>query len=334
MKQKFIYFLIFCVFFFGLFSFLNSPSQQYSPAKQNLALPDNSNNITTDNSSPSFFSQLLPKSNQPITIIAVGDIMLGRAVNARMQKNNDFISPFILTVDYLKSADLTFGNLESPFFDNCPITNTGMVFCADYKAVEGLKSAGFDVLNLANNHIYNYGETGLNQTITLLNNNSIHPVGSLNSHLNDIYHLSIKGTKLAFIGYNLLSSYKLEEIKKEVGQTKKRVDILILSLHWGNEYQTLPSTAQKEIAHQLVDSGADLIVGHHPHVIQPTEEYNSKLILYSLGNFVFDQPWSEPTKKGLVAKITFENNKITKTEFKQIYIKNLIQPEFTEEAAK
>jgi poly-gamma-glutamate capsule biosynthesis protein CapA/YwtB (metallophosphatase superfamily) len=318
MKQKFFFLLIFSVFFFGLFTFFNYPSQQFN----------NDNNLAIKTPSRSLFQTILPEKTEPITIIAVGDIMLGRAVNARMQKNNDFLSPFILTADFLKSADLTFGNLESPFFDKCKVTNEGMTFCADYKAIEGLKFAGFDVLNLANNHILNYGKEGLNQTLNLLNQNKIVSV------YQDPQIITIKNSRLGFLSFNLLLDNNENKILETVKELKKKADIVIISLHWGNEYQVQPPQSQINLAHKIIDSGVDLIVGHHPHVIQPTEEYKGKLILYSLGNFVFDQPWSEPTKKGLVAKITFEKNKITKTEYKQIYIKNLIQPEFTEAAAK
>lgn len=315
MQNKFFFLLIFSVFFFGLFTFLHYQ-------------PNNYNNIAINNRSRSFFSRLLPKTNQPITVVAVGDIMLGRAVNARMRQNNDFLSPFIKTADYIKSADLTFGNLESPFFDNCPTRTDGMVFCADYKAIEGLKFAGLDVLSLNNNHLLNYGKEGLNQTLDLLNQNKIIPV------YQDPQIITYKNNRLGFLGFNLLLDNNEEKILKSVRELKTKADIVIVSLHWGNEYQAKPPQSQINLAHKIIDSGADLIIGHHPHVIQPTEEYKGKLILYSLGNFVFDQPWSEPTKKGLVVKITFENNKITKTEYRQVYVKNLIQPEFTEAEAK
>lgn len=318
MQNKFFFLLIFSVFFFGLFTFLGSSSQQSS----------NDSNIATSNRPRSFFSRLLPKPNQPITVVAVGDIMLGRAVNAKMRQDNDFLSPFIYTANYLKTADLTFGNLESPFFDNCPTRTDGMVFCADYKAIEGLKFSGFDVLNLANNHILNYGKDGLNQTLDLLNQNKIVPV------YQEPQIITLKNTRIGFLGFNLLLENNEDKILKAVRELKSKTDLVVVSLHWGNEYQTKPPQSQINLAHKIVDNGADLIIGHHPHVIQPTEEYKGKLILYSLGNFVFDQPWSEPTKKGLVAKITFENNKITKTEYRQVYIKNLIQPEFTEAEAK
>lgn len=245
-----------------------------------------------------------------------------------MRQNNDFLAPFLKTSDYLKSADLTFGNLESPFFNNCPTKRDGMVFCADYKALEGLKSAGFDLLNLQNNHILNYGKQGLEQTQNLLIANKITPVYDEEEIIN------IRNTKIGFLGFNLLLDNNEVKILEGIKALRTKVDLVIISLHWGNEYQLKPTQNQINLAHKIIDNGADLIVGHHPHVIQPTEEYKGKLILYSLGNFVFDQPWSEPTKRGMVAKITFTNNKIINKEFRQVYIKNMMTPEFIEEEAR
>ncbi len=99
-------------------------------------------------------------------------------------------------------------------------------------------------------------------------------------------------------------------------------------MHWGAEYKKEPALSQKELAHQIIDSGAKIIIGHHPHVTQPTEEYKNGLIFYSLGNFVFDQPWSEETKKGNIAKIIFEGKNIKSFEEIPVYIESS-QPQLT-----
>ena len=114
----------------------------------------------------------------------------------------------------------------------------------------------------------------------------------------------------------------VEEVKKNAN----KVDVLVVSLHWGGEYQKEPLSWQKDLAHQIIDSGAKVIIGHHPHVTQLTEKYQSGLIFYSLGNFVFDQPWSEETKKGKVAKIIFEGKEIKSFEEIPVYIEDYCQP--------
>ncbi len=254
--------------------------------------------------------------------MAAGDVMLGRSVNAKMRTLNDFTHPFQKTASFLSSADLTFVNLESPFFPNCPTTNEGMKFCADPKAIEGLTFASIDIANLANNHINNYGLEGVILTKQLLQENSIDALEE------KLIIKTIRGTKLGFLGFNLTSGYQEEKILEAVKTAKPKADILIVSFHWGIEYAQEPTQRQIDLAHQVVEAGANLTLGHHSHVIQKTEDYQGSKIVYSLGNFIFDQPWSEATKKGLVAIFTFQEKKLIRSEFKEIYIQDYCQPVF------
>lgn len=250
--------------------------------------------------------------------------MLGRSVNAKMRTLNNFKYPFLKTANFLRSADITLINLESPFYDNCPTTNTGMIFCADPRAVEGLVFAGVDIANLANNHIRNYGQEGVSLTQNLLYMNKIGFIGpEANFLIKDV-----KSTRFGFLGFDLTSGYQEGEIIKTVQENSLGVNFLIISLHWGGEYAKQPSLKQVKLAHQIINAGADLILGHHPHVIQRIEDYHGRKIVYSLGNFIFDQPWSEATKRGLVGIFTFENKELIKTEFKEVYIQDYSQPEF------
>ncbi len=273
--------------------------------------------------SPTFTSRLTthfpPFTPKTTTLVAVGDIMLGRYVNIKMQKHGDWSYPFLKTSSLTSSADITFGNLEAPFIEGCRNAETGMIFCARKEAIQGLKLAGFDILSVANNHILNQGQEGLKQTIELLNQNGI--TSSTNQLTNKL--------NFGFLSFDLVTYPKtpvVEEVKKNTGKT----DILIISLHWGAEYARQPTSAQKELAHQIIDAGAKVIVGHHPHVTQPTEKYHDGLIFYSLGNFVFDQPWSEETKKGKIAKIVFEGKKIKSFEEIPIYIEDYSQPKIVQ----
>jgi len=272
----------------------------------------------------SLFGQLLKEKEEPIVLIAVGDAMLGRSVNAKMRSLNDFTYPFLKTAQFLSSADLTFINLEAPFYNSCPTTNEGMKFCTDPRAIDGLVFAGIDVANLANNHIRNYGVEGVALTQSLLRENNI---DFLSFEENFLVKL-IRGTKFGFLGFNLTSGYQEEEIIRQIREEKAKVDILVVSFHWGLEYAQEPSSGQVRLAHQAVEAGANLILGHHSHVIQRTEDFQEAKIIYSLGNFVFDQPWSEQTKKGLVGIFSFQDKKLIKSEFKEVYIQNLCQPKF------
>lgn len=271
-----------------------------------------------------------------VTIIATGDVMLGRAVNQKSVRLNNFAWPFEKTADLLKSADITLINLEGPIINNCTPTNVGMIFCADAKSIDGLKSAGIDIANLANNHIGNHGEKGLGETKKLLENKGI-----LFSGIGQIAFKEVKGVKFAFLGYNDIpprvtgiSWANNEDIVRDIKRAKESDSVVIVSFHWGVEYTDSPTKRQKELAHLAVDSGADLVIGNHPHWFQPIETYKDKVIVYSHGNFVFDQMWSKRTEEGIVGKYTFSGRKLTNVELIPVIIDNLGQPRIAERNEK
>lgn len=241
-----------------------------------------------------------------------------------MLQKKDWRYPFLKTADLTNSADITFGNLEAPFVQDCPSTETGMIFCARPEAIEGLKFAGFDILSIANNHILNHGQKGLDQTKKLLKFSNIlySPLSSSNFSSN----LSPNDISFGFLSFDFVTYPKTALPREDLAKWGPTVDILVVSLHWGNEYQKNPTESQKTLAHEIIDAGAKVIIGHHPHVTQPVEEYHGGLIFYSLGNFVFDQPWSEETKKGNIAKIIFEGKEIKSYELIPVYIQNYCQP--------
>jgi len=270
---------------------------------------------------PKYSLKDLTKHPAQTTFVSVGDIMLGRYCNVQMIKNNSWRYPFLKTADFLSSAEITFGNLEAPFFNNCPTTEKGMIFCARPESIEGLKFAGINLVSLANNHILNYGQEGFAQTKELLNQNRISYTDSQDQAVKKINEVVF-----GFLAFDLVTYPQTDTLLK-VREKKDLVDILIVSLHWGAEYQKEPSVLQKKLARQIIDAGAKVIIGHHPHVTQPVEQYNNGLIFYSLGNFIFDQAWSQETKKGEIAKIIFEEKKIKSYELFPIYSNSFCQPE-------
>lgn len=250
--------------------------------------------------------------------------MLGRYCNVQMLKQKDFRYLFSNTANFTSSADITFGNLEAPFLENCPSNSEGMVFCARPEAIEGLAFGGFNLLSIANNHILNHGQEGLEQTKNFLIKNKIQF-----SDPNEITTKQVNNVNYGFLSFDLVTDPNapvLERVKENIS----KVDVLLVSLHWGAEYQKEPSAQQKKLAHELLDAGVKIIFGHHPHVVQPMETYGNGLIFYSLGNFIFDQPWSEATKQGQIAKIIFEGEKIKSYEAIPFYIKDYCQPELTQ----
>lgn len=261
-------------------------------------------------------------ASEPITLMAVGDVMLARSVGTRMIKYQDWRWPFGEVAAGLDRADLVFGNLESPFGYECQPTDEGMRFCADSRAVGGLTYAGFDILSLANNHMYDQGKTALLDSQTLLNQHGI--AGALPY---EIAIVEAQNQKLAFIALDdTLSPVLMPQVIAAIQQAHNQADQVIISLHWGIEYTHQPSPRQVELSHLLIDAGADLIIGHHPHWRQPPELYRQKWIIYSLGNFVFDQMWSEETRLGWVAEISVEPNQSQLQALWPVQIQDYGQP--------
>lgn len=270
-------------------------------------------------------------SGKLITLIVTGDVIPARSVNFQTTQRKDFTWPFQKTADVLKSGDLTFIDLETPLMKNCNLTQEGMKFCGSDKHIEGLKLAGVDVANLANNHSANYGQPEINETVEILKTNEILPTG-----LNAAVYKEIKGIRFAFLGYNdieknsIVTSAEDEVMKKEIGEARKNADVVIVQFHWGTEYLTPPEERQKYLGRLAIDSGADLVIGNHPHWIKPIEFYRGKLITYAHGNFVFDQEWSQKTKEGVVGEYTFYGNKLVDVKYLPVEIVNYGQPYFLE----
>ncbi|MFC1656818.1 CapA family protein [Patescibacteria group bacterium] len=281
-------------------------------------------------------------SREEITLFAVGDIMLSRHVGTKIFESGNMSLPFLATANVLKEADITFGNLESPFFDQGPRIKEGMVFKAEPATINGLIDSGFDILSLANNHFGNQGRAGMDFTYNYLLENNIQYVGA-GKNFEQAHNLKViekKGIKFGFLAYNGIPpvSYQADvstsglawmdtvQMQKDVQIAKKNCDVLILSMHAGAEYTPNPNTDQINFARSAVDAGVDLVIGHHPHVVQAYEEYNNGIIIYSLGNFVFDQMWSTETSQGMILKVIFSGNKLSIFEFIPIHIYNFNQP--------
>lgn len=265
-----------------------------------------------------------PASTETIQVVAVGDVMLGRSVNSTMHSRGDWTFPFLATAEYLKSADVTFGNLESPFGQSCPITNEGMVFCADTRSVEGLVYSGFDVLSVANNHSHNQGLQGLELSLNHLASNGIQGLVEGKAWRQDV-----KGIKLSWVAYDdTIGPIDLDEVSSLIRVEAEVSDHVLVSVHWGNEYRDQPSPRQQYLARAMIDSGASVIIGHHPHWVQPVEEYSHGLIFYSLGNFVFDQMWSEQTRRGMVAELVLSKDAVVSYQGRLVTIYDYAQPRF------
>ncbi len=277
------------------------------------------------------------------TGLFVGDIMLSRGVAYQIEKNNNLNYPFLNVSDFLKGGDFVFGNLEAPIINGPKIKAGEMIFRVDENLVPILKDYNFSIFSLANNHILNFGEKGLENTFHLLDQAGIQYVGA-GKNFSEAHQAKIiekNNIKFAFLAYvdkalaypsamasdhPGLSIMDEGQVTLDVQQAKKLADFVIVSTHSGNEYQTEPTRNQINFAHAAIDAGADLVIGHHPHVIQPIEKYKNGYIFYSLGNFIFDQMWSQATQEGIALRIIFSPRSIKTIQIYPLVIENYSQP--------
>jgi poly-gamma-glutamate synthesis protein (capsule biosynthesis protein) len=251
-----------------------------------------------------------------IELVAVGDVMLARGVNKKIIEKGPYY-PFEEIRGITGSADIAFCNLESAISPRATGNFKNNRFCLKPKHAKGLSFAGFDVVSLANNHMFDCEKKGILSTIEFLREEKIKLTGAGKTPAQALRPaiFNLKNTRIGFLAYNAypmdwivlkkdqpaIAFYDSSRAIKAIEKLKKKADVVIVSLHWGDEYHKRPNSRQVRIAHQLIDAGADLILGHHPHVLQPIEEYNDGVIVYSLGNFVFDQRRKE-TRKSIIFK--------------------------------
>ncbi|MDO8515953.1 MAG: CapA family protein [bacterium] len=245
----------------------------------------------------------------PVTLIAVGDIMLDRFVETMMQKYGED-HPFKKLEDTLRGVDAVLGNLEGPIMhDHVQTQMTSYQFSFASSTRMLLRKNNFQILALGNNHGYDHGKEGYVETREYLAEVGITAVGHpYASGASSTATKIIKGQRFAFASFNATNPhFPVGDATATVAALRAANPdaFLVASLHWGEEYELNQSEAQRSLAHELIDAGADVIIGTHPHVVQGIEEYKEKLIFYSLGNFIFDQYFSEDTQKELMVKIEF-----------------------------
>lgn len=258
-------------------------------------------------------------------LLFAGDVMLSRGVRRQILAANDVALPFRKLAPLLAGADLTFVNLESPFSDTGPYHQDGLIFHAAPPFIAGLLLAGIDVASTANNHARDCGPHGVEFTVHWLASHGIQPVGSSESEAQTHAGVIVErnGIRFGFLAYtydqkngnwrDLDPRIALADpiaAVRDIKALRRRSDVVIVSMHHGIEYTTKPTQAQVQFAHAAIDAGASLVIGQHPHVIQPRESYHGGLIFYSLGNFVFDQFQREATQHGEIVEVDFLNRAI------------------------
>jgi len=246
--------------------------------------------------------------DRQVQLMAVGDIMLGRTIGDLILSDG-VEAPFLYTFNVLSSANITVGNLECPISDRGTAEDKPYAFRAPLAAGESLAHAGFDLVSISNNHILDYGVKGLEDTLNIL---SQHNISTIGAGLDETQayapvFIEIDGLRMAFLAFTEIPPAEYDYLAWEAGPDKPGVawahdekiiegvqaaklqaDIVIVLVHNGYEIVQRVSSRQQEIAHLAIDSGASLVIGSHPHVLQRIETYHEGLIFYSMGNFVFD----------------------------------------------
>jgi poly-gamma-glutamate capsule biosynthesis protein CapA/YwtB (metallophosphatase superfamily)/outer membrane protein assembly factor BamB len=282
-------------------------------------------------------------SDELIELVAVGDIMLSRTIEERMDLYGSSY-PFAGTVDLIRGADIAIGNLECPLSTQGQPLGKRFVFRAHPRHATGLAWAGFDIMNLANNHLLDFGKEGFIRTIETLQDNGLAYVGaglSTEEAHRPLIRV-VKGRRVAFLAYAAIrweGSYEVpteEEIafaqvasvREDVRRAREQADLVVVIMHLGTEYQGYPDEEQLAVSRAATEAGACLVIGHHPHVVQGTASYEGGFIAYSSGNFVFDIDYLEETREGAILRVLLGDEGVEAAELIPVRIVDDVQPRF------
>ncbi len=268
-----------------------------------------------------------PSPDARVTLAAAGDVMLGRTIGEGIASYGPGY-PLEQVAAILQGADVAFVNLEAPLTGRGEPAGKDFVFRGPPSAAEGLAGAGVDIVSLANNHMLDYGLAGLEDTLAALDAAGVAHAGAGSDEAAARAPTVIErnGLRIAFLGYvntppDSGSGFDVgstaaaadrpgvawlspETVAADVAAARREADVVIVSLHTGLEYQEPPSPLQVEAAHAAIDAGAAVVLGGHPHVLQGIETYNGGIIIYSLGNFVFDFDYVDYMHDGLPSALS------------------------------
>ncbi len=296
-----------------------------------------------------------------LSLIAVGDIMMHQDVKASALRDpGGFPALWADLVPLFQGADLAFGNLETPVAPTTGRPGVPFQFNAPESLPAALRASGFTVLSTANNHAFDQGAKGVRETLERLHAEQLVAVGSGEdqARAETLQILERQGVKVAFLGFTDIFNLNLnrratepwvrvmdlEPALQAVREARSRADVVMVSVHWGNEYQHLPTKRQKDIAHALVAAGCDVILGHHPHVLQPVEllevDGRKALVTYSLGNFISNQDRmyradqfpvaGGDSRDGAALKLRFERRPGMNGKDQVVLAETLVEPLWTE----
>src|SRR4051794_38987731 len=282
-------------------------------------------------------AQVNQSEDNLVTATMVGDIMFGRHVEEVTDRHGqEYLFRYVKP--YFEQADYSTGNFEHPvtWSTDYDKQEKYIHIQAKSQSVETLKKLNFSVLNAANNHSMDYLEKGLKDTIGTFNHYELDVIGIGKNaeEAGRIDYKIVNGIKIATLGFTDAYVARSGATKSKPGvlrakpeifiplinEAKENADLVVVHAHWGQEYETETSQRQKKLAEAMADSGADIILGHHPHVLQSVDVYKDTVIFYSLGNFIFDQGWSSARESAIV-QYKLQKNGVGRFEITPIMIR-------------
>ncbi|MEK7453039.1 MAG: CapA family protein [Patescibacteria group bacterium] len=309
LRKRIVLFGFMPIFIFsGLFFYLSFPeNKQYIKNEESFKDNINISSIIIKNKEEI-------NSNKDIRILFLGDLMLDRDVREKINKNSlEYILGSLFKKHFFDDYDIISANLEGS------VTNGGEHYAPEKKfdfaflpeTVSELKKYNFSFFNLANNHFFDQGSRGEIETRKNLEKAGFSFSGCRDGVIGECSSkiFNLDGKIIGMVGFSVFGSFNIENAKDIITTLKKETDIIIVNVHWGEEYNINQNEKQKDLAYKFIDAGADIIIGHHPHVVQGIEIYKGKVIFFSLGNFIFDQYFSDETQTGLAVEVIFKKEK-------------------------
>ncbi len=323
-KKKFIKNVSLLLFLFVLLTFATIKAISLNRINKNQTISKTEipklqeNDVSTDN----IITVVPPKvedKHTEVLLSAVGDCTIGTdskfayatSLPAMVSKhNNDYSYIFKNVYSIFSADDVTIANLETTFTDSNDRADKQFNFKAPSDYAKTLTLGSIEGVNLSNNHIYDYKQKGFQDTKLALESENVNYFGEGSKWITNI-----KEQPFGFLGYMgwSLDQNFLDKLKDDIVELKKTNSIVVINFHWGNEIQYYPIDAQRTLAHFAIDNGADIILGHHPHVIQGIEQYKNRIIAYSLGNFAFGGNSNPKDKRTFIfqSNFKFTNNDLT-----------------------
>jgi poly-gamma-glutamate capsule biosynthesis protein CapA/YwtB (metallophosphatase superfamily) len=335
------------------------PNTDFSSDGQILQSSQLAVHFTSENASGQWRDQIdenlskkFQSGGETWSYLALGDIIPARDVYTH-SKRRGYQFPYEKIAERSQAYDLTVTNLETTVADSQTYGEGAgmMTFTAPTKALDGLQTAGIDGVSLANNHAMNGGGASVTRMLDALDGRKLGHFGvSPTADEPFTWSTTVKNTSITHLSYNSvpgsidatatspgltrlnlkpwgnLSDGEVEHVKADIATANKSTDVVIAWFHWGQEYTHQANADQRRLAHAAIDAGADVVIGTHPHWTQGIEYYNGHIIAYSLGNFVFDQNWSEETKRSVAIELNFSGSNIVSASLLPAKIENYVQP--------